>query len=174
MGLGTSTTGTRSQSARPLSVSRRAGGRKWPIRPSRFLEYVFLALLYLFFLRVLRAVWVELREPRGRPCGAQPRDRRRSPRLQQRGTQGRTRWPPPIGRREPERGKGTGVPPRQTSSLSADRRLRRPPAVGRFVSQVHARLFRRGDEYWVEDLGSHQRHPDERSQVGRSRPTAKG
>jgi pSer/pThr/pTyr-binding forkhead associated (FHA) protein len=22
------------------------------------------------------------------------------------------------------------------------------------VSQVHARVFRRGDEYWVEDLGS--------------------
>ena len=23
-----------------------------------------------------------------------------------------------------------------------------------FVSQVHARVFRRGDDYWVEDLGS--------------------
>ena len=34
----------------------------------RFLEYVFLALLYLFFLRVLRAVWVELREPRVVPA----------------------------------------------------------------------------------------------------------
>ena len=26
------------------------------------LKYVFLAILYLFFLRVLRAVWIELRE----------------------------------------------------------------------------------------------------------------
>jgi hypothetical protein len=37
----------------------------------RFLEYVFLALLYLFFLRVLRAVWVELREPRVVPAEAE-------------------------------------------------------------------------------------------------------
>ena len=28
------------------------------------LKYVFLAFLYLFFLRVLRAVWIELREPK--------------------------------------------------------------------------------------------------------------
>ena len=32
-----------------------------------FLKYIFLALLYLFFLRVLRAVWVELREPKPAP-----------------------------------------------------------------------------------------------------------
>ena len=29
-----------------------------------FLKYIFLAFLYLFFLRVLRAVWTELREPK--------------------------------------------------------------------------------------------------------------
>ena len=32
-----------------------------------FLKLIFLALLYLFFLRVLRAVWVELREPKPAP-----------------------------------------------------------------------------------------------------------
>ena len=36
-----------------------------------FLKYIFLALLYLFFLRVLRAVWIELREPKPAPLPAQ-------------------------------------------------------------------------------------------------------
>ena len=33
-----------------------------------FLKYIFLAVLYLFFLRVLRAVWIELREPKPAPA----------------------------------------------------------------------------------------------------------
>ncbi len=40
-----------------------------------FLKLIFLALLYLFFLRVVRAVWVELREPKPAPLpGAGPPD----------------------------------------------------------------------------------------------------
>ena len=35
-----------------------------------FLKYIFLALLYLFFVRVLRAVWIELREPKPAPVAA--------------------------------------------------------------------------------------------------------
>ena len=37
-----------------------------------FLKYIFLAVLYLFFLRVLRAVWIELREPKPAPVPAAP------------------------------------------------------------------------------------------------------
>ena len=37
-----------------------------------FLKYIFLAILYLFFLRVLRAVWIELREPKPAPITAGP------------------------------------------------------------------------------------------------------
>ena len=38
----------------------------------RLLEYAFLALLYLFLLRVVRAVWVELKEPaQAEPAPAQ-------------------------------------------------------------------------------------------------------
>ena len=38
------------------------------------LIFGFLAVLYLFFMRVLRAVWVELREPKPAPLGSAPVD----------------------------------------------------------------------------------------------------
>jgi FHA domain len=120
----------------------------------RFLEYVFLALLYLFFLRVVRAVWVELREPRLVP--AQP---------------GAPGSPPPATRGAAGIPKGRNVP-RELAVISPELAngqafpLGDEISIGRatgcavalpndtFVSQVHARVFRRGDEYWVEDLGS--------------------
>ena len=120
----------------------------------RFLEYVFLALLYLFFLRVVRAVWVELREPR--LVAAPP---------------GPPSSPPQAARAAPGAPKGRNVP-RELAVISPDDAkgqafpLAEEISIGRapgcavalptdtFVSQVHARVFRRGDEYWVEDLGS--------------------
>jgi pSer/pThr/pTyr-binding forkhead associated (FHA) protein len=120
----------------------------------RFLEYVFLALLYLFFLRVVRAVWVELREPRLVPAPPGPP-----------GT------PPPATRAADSTPKGRNVP-RELAVISPELAegqafpLGDEISIGRaagcavalptdtFVSQVNARVFRRGDEYWVEDLGS--------------------
>jgi hypothetical protein len=120
----------------------------------RFLEYVFLALLYLFFLRVVRAVWVELREPRLVPA-----------------PQGPASTPPPAARAAGGAPKGRNVP-RELAVISPEQAkgeafpLADEISIGRaagcavalpsdtFVSQVHARVFRRGDEYWVEDLGS--------------------
>jgi pSer/pThr/pTyr-binding forkhead associated (FHA) protein len=120
----------------------------------RFLEYVFLALLYLFFLRVVRAVWVELREPR--LVAAPP---------------GQSSSPPQAARAAPGAPKGRNVP-RELAVISPEEAegqafpLAEEISIGRapgcavalptdtFVSQVHARVFRRGDEYWVEDLGS--------------------
>jgi FHA domain len=121
------------------------------------LKYVFLAVLYLFFLRVLRAVWVELREPKPAPLGPPP---------------------PPS----PVVAGPTAVPTaRPTSgpigpgrlivvSPDAQRGIEFPLAdeltVGRaggcgvmlgadtFVSQIHARVFRRDGDMYVEDLGS--------------------
>jgi len=125
-----------------------------PAPALRFLEYVFLALLYLFFLRVIRAVWVELREPRLVPAAT--------------GATGGAPAPP-GGAKANRRGRGT---PRKLVVVDpaeyqgADYDLEDEMTIGRapgcavaltadnFVSQVHARIFRRGDEYWVEDLGS--------------------
>jgi pSer/pThr/pTyr-binding forkhead associated (FHA) protein len=118
------------------------------------LKYIFLALLYLFFLRVLRAVWTELREPKPAPTspGAQPV----------------TAAPPVPPGRKGGRGKGGE---RLVVVEPADHRGREFPlgeevTVGRaggcgvplpddtFVSQLHARVFRRDGGLYVEDLGS--------------------
>jgi pSer/pThr/pTyr-binding forkhead associated (FHA) protein len=125
----------------------------------RFLEYVFLALLYLFFLRVLRAVWVELREPR--VVQAAPA---RPPAHAEAGNGARKN-----GKNGSRKGRSL---PHQLAVMSHDERtgesfaLADELTIGRsidcaiplpednFVSQVHARVFRREDEYWVEDLGS--------------------
>lgn len=112
------------------------------------LKYVFLAILYLFFLRVLRAVWVEMREPRARVAPAvaaeEPQPRRR-----------RDEKPPEkLVIVDPTERKGREFP------------LADEVTVGRaggcavlldddsFVSQLHARLFRRDGQFFVEDLGS--------------------
>ena len=131
----------------------------------RFLEYVFLALLYLFFLRVLRAVWVELREPRVVPAETtQPHDQVPANGARQNGS-GKD------GSRRNGSRKERGLP-HQLAVMNADDgtgdsfALANELTIGRsidcavplpgdnFVSQVHARVFRREDEYWVEDLGS--------------------
>jgi hypothetical protein len=121
-----------------------------PEPAQRFLEYVFLALLYLFFLRVLRAVWVELREPRlvaTTPEATEPPPSAR--------TSGRRRDNKaalklvPIA---PELGPAYPLGDELTIGRSPGCAV--PLTGDNFVSQLHARVFRRGDEYWVEDLGS--------------------
>ncbi len=121
-------------------------------------KYVFLAVLYLFFLRVLRAVWVELREPKAvavTPPSPQAAVAQEAP------------LPAPVsapGRRsaggerlqiaEPARFRG------QTFDLGAELTVGRAPGCGvalpddTFVSQLHARVFRRDGDLFVEDLGS--------------------
>ncbi|MST32840.1 FHA domain-containing protein [Acidimicrobiaceae bacterium USS-CC1] len=126
------------------------------------LKYVFLAVLYLFFLRVLRAVWIELREPKvttveagGTPLGA-PRP---------------SVAPVPVDGSDPPTivtGLGPetlveagpdGLPGRRFP-VGNEMSIGRSPGCGvalpedTFVSQVHARVFRRDGMVWVEDLGS--------------------
>ena len=125
----------------------------------RFLEYAFLALLYLFFLRVVRAVWAELREPRTVPAPAPPGAT----------APGGARAAPPGGR--DRGGKDRGQPRRlvvvgpgrsagPAFPLSSELTIGRAPECAvalpddNFVSHLHARLFLKGHEYWVEDLGS--------------------
>ena len=122
------------------------------------LKYVFLAILYLFFLRVLRAVWIELREPKPAPVPDS--------------AGGATS--PPLARPLPGAPAGTGQrlgpeklvvhEPAQLSGveflLSDEMTVGRAAGCGvalpddTFVSQLHARVFRRDGELFVEDLGS--------------------
>lgn len=125
------------------------------------LKYVFLAILYLFFLRVLRAVWIELREPKPAPLpdfagGAT------APPLANPGTSsaGPTNAVPHrIGPEtlvvlEPAERHGVEFP------LADEMTIGRAAGCGvalpddTFVSQLHARVFRREGDFYIEDLGS--------------------
>ncbi|MCL2393859.1 MAG: FHA domain-containing protein [Acidimicrobiaceae bacterium] len=121
----------------------------------KFLTYVFLALLYLFFLRVLRAVWIELREPRATApipdatAGAyMPPPEPQRPGNSRRKKSERLRIVEPAARRG------------QNFDLGDELTVGRAPSCGislpddTFVSQIHARLFRRDQDLWIEDLGS--------------------
>ena len=151
------------------------------------LKYFLLALVWLFFLRILRVVWVEIRSADG-AGGAAPGDvaAREGVIPAVRGVRGRRRAPvsppapppsvpvpaPPVPARAAT-GPPAGRPARlrvvepaelagHSYALDGDREL----VVGRttgsgvalpgdsFVSSRHARLFPRGDEMWIEDLGS--------------------
>ncbi len=121
----------------------------------RFLEYVFLALLYLFFLRVLRAVWVELREPRVVPAEA-PEAAEAVPAPAVAGNGGRKgrSLPHQLAVMSVDNGTGESFALANELTIGRSTDCAIPLPDDNFVSQVHARVFRREDEYWVEDLGS--------------------
>jgi pSer/pThr/pTyr-binding forkhead associated (FHA) protein len=106
------------------------------------LKFCFLALLYLFLWRVVHVVVREMRAPTAGDGAAAPKAGRK----ERRGARLRIIEPPaqegevyPLGEElTVGRGGGCGI------VLPDDH----------FVSTVHARLFRRGDDVYVEDLGS--------------------
>ena len=114
-------------------------------------KLVFLALLWLFFLRVLRAVWVSVREPSAAgapnaPAAAPITGVKRGEAPVSPGSLKVVEPPEQRGRIYPltnevtiGRGGGCGV------ALADDR----------MVSQLHARIYRGDDgRFFVEDLGS--------------------
>lgn len=114
------------------------------------LKYVFLAILYLFFLRVLRAVWVEMREPKPAPLGSQPAASAPvvAPALPSRGVSERLVVIDPPAKKGLEFAVGEELTVGRAGGcailLDDDS----------FVSQLHARVFRRDGQVFVEDLGS--------------------
>jgi pSer/pThr/pTyr-binding forkhead associated (FHA) protein len=121
----------------------------------RFLEYVFLALLYLFFLRVLRAVWVELREPRVVQSAAiQPHHHATSNGTRKNGSRKERNLPHQLAIMSADDGTSDSFALADEVTIGRSTDCAVPLPADNFVSQVHARVFRREDEYWVEDLGS--------------------
>ena len=115
------------------------------------LKFCFLAILYLFFIRVLRAVWAELRgvTPAAAPATPAPAPRRapasRAPWGNRNGTRLRVV--------EPAEQRGT------TYELGEELTMGRAGGCqvtidDTYVSQLHARLFLREGQYYIEDLGS--------------------
>jgi pSer/pThr/pTyr-binding forkhead associated (FHA) protein len=116
------------------------------------LKFCFLALLYLFFLRVLRAVWAEVS---GRTVAAAAP----APARPQRGWSGGGR----SGSSAKAGGRLKVIEPAETKGQTYE--LADELTVGRaagcqitmddtYVSQLHARVFRRDGQLYVEDLGS--------------------
>jgi hypothetical protein len=138
------------------------------------LRLCLLALLYLFFVRVVWAVWSELRTPRVRRAGAtappvQPAVRRGP--LPAPGTPTSAGAPPANSRRRGRKGADAGTPTGLLITLQPPeaRGTRYEVAdectVGRgagcqvhlddtFTSQLHARIFRRDGRLSIEDLAS--------------------
>jgi hypothetical protein len=115
------------------------------------LKFCFLALLYLFLFRVVRVVVLEMRAPKAAPAVepvpvATPRA----------ATEGATKGRGPTKLRivEPVERRG------ETFTLTDEVTVGRGGGCGivlgddTFVSQVHARLYRRGGDLYLEDLGS--------------------
>ncbi len=140
------------------------------------LKYALLALLYLFFARVLWAVWSEVRGPRPGhgPAMANTRDATTHSIAPADPTVAAP-YPQPVVKgqplpRRPVRGKrgevGRVVISEPRARKGAAYGLAEEITVGRadtctigmpddtFVSQLHARLFRRDGGVFIEDLGS--------------------
>jgi pSer/pThr/pTyr-binding forkhead associated (FHA) protein len=117
----------------------------------RVMQWGVIALIFLFFLRVIRAVWVEM----------SPTTIRRS-RAERRQEKVEAKPPRPAAKRkqlylrviEPSEREG------MTFDLDDELTIGRSPGCGVptpddiYTSTLHARLFRRNDQLWVEDLGS--------------------
>jgi hypothetical protein len=111
------------------------------------LKFCFLAILYLFFVRVLRAVWAEVTGP-AVAAPAPPRPARAGVGLGANKPPGRLKVIEPAERRghtyelgdELTVGRAGGC----QVTLEGDN----------YVSQLHARVFRRDGQFYVEDLGS--------------------
>ena len=114
------------------------------------LKFLLLALLYLFFLRVLRAVWAEVHMPRASAATAGPGPSR--PAVRDR-VSSRNAGAGKLKVLEPVKDKGRTFP------LGAELTVGRAAGCqvrvdDTYASQLHARIFEREGQYFVEDLGS--------------------
>ncbi len=112
------------------------------------LKFCFLAILYLFFIRVLRAVWAEVRPPKAAVAAAQQVQR------PVRASIGGNRPPGKLRVVEPAERRGRVY--ELSDELTVGRAGGCQVALGEdtYVSQLHARVFRREGQFYVEDLGS--------------------
>jgi len=127
----------RSSSSKSPDVSPRA---------IQILSDLLIVAIWIFFLRVIRAVWVEVRPPRSRADG------HTSPAGS--GHQKKVRRSMHLKVLEPASLKGRAF------SLDGEATIGRGAGCAialdgdRFVSTIHARVFPYDGEIWIEDLGS--------------------
>jgi pSer/pThr/pTyr-binding forkhead associated (FHA) protein len=115
----------------------------------RALEILVVALIWLFFFRVIRAVWVQVRPPPARGAAPQAPGAGARQSADRRNRAGKLH----LKVIEPQEGYG------QTFEVGEEVTLGRAAGCGvrvedSYTSSLHARLFRRNGSLWVEDLGS--------------------
>ena len=114
------------------------------------LKLCLLALLYLFFFRVLRAVWAEIRTPKV-VAAAAPRQAAPSAKAVKKAE--RKALPVQLAIVEPAALKGRTYP--LADELTVGRAAGCQVTLDdTFASQIHARVFSREGQLFVEDLGS--------------------
>ena len=121
------------------------------------LKFLLLALLYLFFLRVLRAVWAEVGRSGTTSGGGTGSDRGE----RGGGSSATTISTNPLAKGTPtklrvvepaeHRGKAYALADEMTLGRAAGCQVRIDDG---YASQLHARIFRRDGQLYVEDLGS--------------------
>ena len=114
------------------------------------LNVFLLAILFLFFLRVMRAMWVQVNAPPIPPMSPAPVP---APAAAPRPVAPPTGGPLRLRVIEPPDRKGQSYDPGDevTVGRAAGCGIALPDST---VSQLHARLFRRDGRLYVEDLGS--------------------
>lgn len=132
------------------------------------LNYALLALIYLFFARVLWAVWSEVRGPRpgvhqpqaanartGVPDTTRPATRPATP-VPTAGAplRGRRGTPSRLIVLEPKVRKGSAYPIGVEITVGRGTNCSIGVPDDTFASQLHARVLRRDNAMWLEDLGS--------------------
>jgi pSer/pThr/pTyr-binding forkhead associated (FHA) protein len=119
------------------------------------LRLCLLAVLYLFFMRVVRAVWVEVRTPAPAVAAIPSRKERRAraekpPRKDRRAAKAA----PHLAITEPREGRGR-IYDLGGAEVSIGRAAGCTVTVDdTFVSQLHARVYTRDGQIMVEDMGS--------------------
>jgi pSer/pThr/pTyr-binding forkhead associated (FHA) protein len=121
------------------------------------LKLCLLALLYLFFLRVIRAVWVEVNGPRVRSRSAPAPAASAAAVGSRQGARAKRKAGGPPGPAlvvvAPAEQKGRVYP--LTEELTMGRAAGCQVTLDdTYVSQIHARVFVREGQVYVEDLGS--------------------
>ena len=115
------------------------------------LKLCLLALLYLFFFRVLRAVWAEIRGPKA--VEAAPRQAAPPKAAKAAKKAERKALPVQLAIVEPASLKGRTYP--LAEELTVGRAAGCQVTIDdTFASQIHARVFAREGQMFVEDLGS--------------------
>jgi FHA domain len=118
----------------------------------RVMQWSVIALIFIFFLRVIRAVWVEMSPVTIRKTRAQKREERAAARPPERPRAKRKQLYLKVVEPDAHAGRAFDLDDELTVGRSPGCGVPVPDDI--YTSTVHARLFRHNEQLWVEDLGS--------------------